>query len=96
MLILISFCFFLYLFYIIGNLNGTSSATSTNATNNNPSFGLGVDDYNPSLYHPSATNAYASYSPTSLLQPSYPVGPYGVSSADQVRLYSSQLKHEFG
>ncbi|CAF4493438.1 unnamed protein product, partial [Rotaria magnacalcarata] len=36
------------------------------------------------------------YSPSGLLQTSYPVGPYGVSHADQMRLYNSQLKHDFG
>ncbi|CAF1232618.1 unnamed protein product [Rotaria sordida] len=84
-----------------GNVNGTTSATSTSSTNNNnnnnPNFGLSVDDYGSSLYHPSATSAYSSYSPTGLLQTSYhPVVPYGVSHADQMRLYNSQLKNEFG
>ncbi|CAF4020112.1 unnamed protein product, partial [Rotaria magnacalcarata] len=64
--------------------------------NNDPNFGLGIDDYGSSLYHPSATSAYSSYSPSGLLQTSYPVGPYGVSHADQMRLYNSQLKHDFG
>lgn len=79
----------------IGNLNGTSSATNAGSTNN-PNFALTVDDYSSSLYHPSAANAYSSYSPSGLLQTSYPVGPYGVSHPDHMRLYSSQLKHDFG
>jgi len=87
--------------FLTGNVNGTTSATSTgtsgnNNNNNNNNFGLGVDDYGPSLYHPSATNTYSSYSPTGLLQTSYPVGPYGVSHSDHMRLYNSQLKHDFG
>ncbi|CAF2368457.1 unnamed protein product [Rotaria sp. Silwood2] len=83
-----------------GNINGTTSATSTSSTNNNnnnnPNFGLGVDEYGSPLYHPSAASAYSSYSPTGLLQASYPVVPYGVSHADQMRLYNSQLKNDFG
>ncbi len=75
-------------------MNGTTSGTNTGSTNN-PNFGLNVDDYGSSLYHPSATNAYSSYSPAGLLQTSYPVGPYGVSHSDHMRLYSSQLKHGF-
>jgi hypothetical protein len=81
-----------------GNVNGTTSGTNIGATNNsnNPNFGLGIDDYGSSLYHSSAANAYPSYSSTGLLQTSYPVGPYGVSHPDHMRLYSSQLKHDFG
>jgi hypothetical protein len=67
-----------------------------NGNNNNTNFGLGLDDYGSSLYHPSISNTYSSYSPTGLLQPSYPVGPYNVSHPDHMRLYSSQLKHDFG
>ncbi|CAF1186292.1 unnamed protein product [Adineta steineri] len=76
-----------------GNANGTASSINNP---NNPNFGLGVDDYSSSLYHPSAANPYPSYSSTGLLQTSYPVGPYGVSHSDHMRLYSSQLKHDFG
>ncbi|CAF0802726.1 unnamed protein product [Adineta steineri] len=81
-----------------GNINGTTSATSTSSSNNNNNnnFGLGIDDYGASLYHPSATSTYPSYSPTGLLQTSYSVGSYGVSHPDHMRLYSSQLKHDFG
>jgi hypothetical protein len=84
-------------FLLIGNVNGTPSGTSagTSVNNNNSNFGLGVDDYGSSLYHPSATSTYSSYSPTGLLQTSYPVGPYGVSHQDHMRLYNSQLKHGF-
>ncbi|CAF3722888.1 unnamed protein product [Rotaria magnacalcarata] len=81
------------------NVNGTTSATSTSTSGNNSSnsnFGLGVDDYGSSLYHPSANSTYSSYSPTGLLQTSYPVGPYGVAHPDHMRMYSSQLKHDFG
>ncbi|CAF1662220.1 unnamed protein product, partial [Adineta ricciae] len=81
-----------------GNVNGTTSSTSGvisgNANNNN--FGLGIDEYGSSLYHPSATSTYPSYSPTGLLQTSYPVGPYSVSHPDHMRLYSSHFKHDFG
>jgi len=85
-------------FFLLGNVNGTTSGTSTGTSgnNNNSNFGLGVDDYGPPLYHPSANSTYSSYSPTGLLQTSYPVGPYGVSHSDHMRLYSSQLKHDFG
>ncbi|CAF4280585.1 unnamed protein product [Rotaria sp. Silwood2] len=80
------------------NVNGTTSATSTGTSGNNNSnnnFGLGVDDYGSSLYHPSATSTYSSYSPTGLLQTSYSVGPYNVPHPDHMRLYSSQLKPDF-
>ncbi|CAF3459637.1 unnamed protein product [Rotaria sp. Silwood1] len=80
------------------NVNGTTSATSTGTSGNNNSnnnFGLGIDDYGSSLYHPSATSTYSSYSPTGLLQPSYSMGPYGVPHPDHVRLYGSQLKPDF-
>ncbi len=85
-------------YFLIGNVNGTNSATSTatSGNNNNNNFGLVVDDYSSSLYHPSATSTYSSYSPSGLLQTSYPVGPYGVSHPDHMRLYNSQLKHDFG
>ncbi|CAF1670901.1 unnamed protein product [Adineta ricciae] len=82
-----------------GNINGSSSLTNVGSTNNsnNPNFGLGgVDDYGSSLYHSSAANGYPSYSSTGLLQTTYPVGHYGVSHPDHMRLYSSQLKHDFG
>ncbi|UJR16224.1 hypothetical protein I4U23_003134 [Adineta vaga] len=82
-----------------GNINGSSTVTNLGSTNNsnNPNFGLGgVDDYSSSLYHSSAANGYPSYSTTGLLQTTYPVGQYGVSHSDQMRLYSSQLKHDFG
>ena len=68
---------------------------STN-NNNNPNFALTVDDYGSTLYHPSGTNAYSPYSSPGLLQTSYPGGPYGISPSDHMRLYSSQLKHDFG
>jgi hypothetical protein len=85
------------LFFLTGNVNGTASATSAGTNgNNNGNFGLGIDDYGSSLYHPSAGGAYSSYSPAGLLQTSYSVGPYGVSHPDHMRLYSSQLKHDFG
>ena len=80
--------------FSIGNVSGTTSSTSGNANNNN--FGLGIDEYGSSLYHPSATSTYPSYSPTGLLQTSYPVGSYNVSHPDHVRLYSSHFKHDFG
>ena len=86
-----------HFFPLTGNVNGITSATSIGTSgNNNNNFGLGVDDYGPSLYHPSATSTYSSYSPAGLLQTSYQVGPYGVSHPDHMRLYSSQLKHDFG
>ncbi len=88
-----------FVFFLLGNVNGTTSGTSTGTSgnnNNNSNFGLGVDDYGPSLYHPSATSTYSSYSPTGLLQTSYSIGPYGVSHPDHMRLYNSQLKHDFG
>ncbi|UJR30307.1 hypothetical protein I4U23_017844 [Adineta vaga] len=80
-----------------GNINGTASSTSTGTSSNthNNNFGLGIDEYSSSLYHPSATSTYSSYSPTGLLQTSYPVGPYNVSHPDHMRLYSSQFKHDF-
>ena len=83
--------------FIEGTLNGATSVNTNGSTNNNnnPNFGLTVDDYGSSIYHPSAANAYSSYSPSGLLQTSYPVGPYGVSHPDPMRLYSSQLKHGF-
>ena len=78
-----------------GNVNESNSTANTGGTN--PSnFAHGIDDYGSSLYHPSAASAYSSYSPSGLLQTSYPVGPYGVSHPDHMRLYSSQLKHDFG
>jgi hypothetical protein len=83
-----------------GNVNGIPSSANAgsngNVNNNTSTFGLNVDDYGSSLYHPSATSTYPSYSPSSLLQTSYPVGPYGVPHSDHMRLYSSQLKHDFG
>lgn len=79
----------------LGNVNETNSTANTGGTN--PSnFAHGIDDYGTSLYHPGAASAYSSYSPAGLLQTSYPVGPYGVSHPDHMRLYSSQLKHDFG
>lgn len=68
---------------------------STNSTTN-PNFGLTVDDYGSALYHPSAANGYSPYPPAGLLQTSYSVGTYGVSHSDHMRMYSSQLKHDFG
>ena len=82
----------------LGNVNSSTSGTSANPTTStsNGNFGLAMDDYGSSLYHSSTGNAYPTYSPTGLLQASYPVGAYGMTHPDSMRLYSSQLKHDFG
>ena len=79
-------------------MNGTLSVANVGSANNtnNPNFNLAVDDYGSALYHPSAANGYPSYSSSGLLQTSYGVGHYGVSHSDHMRMYSSQLKHDFG
>lgn len=55
-----------------------------------------MEEYGSSLYHSPSGNAYSSYPTTGLLQATYSVGPYGVTHPDHMRLYSSQLKHDFG